>query len=89
MLRTTLIGSRFDNRVERLIVVDAVLLREAMNDPSGFMASQRAVSMILVLEDPLVGDDVGTRRSRDEAPCAIVDERLVFIGHSCTPIWIS
>jgi len=74
-------GSRFDNRAERLVVVDAVLLREATNDPSGFMTSQRAVSMILVLKDPFAGVDVGTRRSRDEAPCVIVDERLVFVGH--------
>ena len=59
-----------------------------MNDPSGFLASQRAVNMILELEDPLVGDDVGTRRSRDETPGTIVYERLVFFSHSHVPIHI-
>jgi hypothetical protein len=32
-------GGRFDDRAESLIVVDAVTLREATNDPSGFMTS--------------------------------------------------
>ena len=81
-------GGRFDNRTERLVVVDAVPLREPMNDPSGFMTSQRAVSIILVLEDPLAGDDVGTRRSRNKTPGAIVHKRLVFFGHRRAPISI-
>jgi len=81
-------GGRFDNRTERLVVVDAVPLREATNNPSGFMTSQRAVSIILVLEDPLAGDDVGTRRSRNKTPGAIVHERLVFFGHGRAPIRI-
>ena len=81
-------GGRFDNRAERLVVVDAVPLREATNNPSSFMTSQRAINIILVLEDPLVGDDVGTRRSRNKTPGAIVHKRLVFFGHRRTPIGI-
>jgi hypothetical protein len=81
-------GGRFDNRAERLIVVDTVPLREAMNNPSGFMTSQRAVSIILVLEDPLAGDDVGMRRSRNKTPGAIVHKRLVFFGHRRVPVSI-
>jgi len=81
-------GSRFNNRTECLVVVDVVLLRKTTNDPPGFMASERAISTILVLEDPLAGDDVGTRQSGYEAPCAIIHERLVFIGHRCVPVWI-
>ena len=79
-------GTWFNNWVKRLIVVDAVLLREATNDRSGFMASQRAVGMILVLEDALAGDDVGTRRSRDETSGAIVHESLVFFSHGRAPV---
>jgi len=81
-------GGRFDNRAERLVVVDAVPLRKATNDPPGLMASQGAVSTILVLEDPLAGDDVGTRRARNETPGAIVNERLVFFSHRRAPICI-
>ena len=81
-------GGRFDNRAERLVVVDAVPLRKTTNDPPGLMASQRAVSTILVLKDPLAGDDVGTRRARNETPGAIVNERLVFFSHRRAPIRI-
>jgi hypothetical protein len=58
-------GGRFDDRAKSLIVVDTVTLREATNYPSGFMTSQRTVRVELVLEDPLAGDDIGTRRSRN------------------------
>ena len=43
---------------------------------------------IIVLEDPLAGDDVGSRRSRNETPGAIVHERLIFFSHRRTPIRI-
>jgi hypothetical protein len=81
-------GGRFDDRTERLVVVDAVSLRKPSNDPPGLMACQGAVSMALVLEDPLAGDDVGARRARNETPGAIVDECLVLISHRGTPIRI-
>jgi len=81
-------GSRFNNRTECLVVVDVVLLRKTTNDPPGFMASERAISTIFVLEDPLAGDDVGTWRSGYETPCAIIHERLVLVGHRCVPISI-
>ena len=81
-------GGRLDNRAERFVVDDAVPLREPTNDPSGFMSSQRAVSVILVLEDPLAGDDVDARRSRNETPGAIVHEHLVFFSHGRAPICI-
>jgi hypothetical protein len=44
--------------------------------------------MKLLPEDPLAGDDIGTWRSRDEAPGAIVHERLVFFRHRLPPIWV-
>jgi len=82
-------GGRLDNRTEHLVVVNAVLLGEPTNDPSGFVTSQRAVSIILMLEDPLATDDIGMRWSRYETPGAIVHEHLVFFSHSCVPIWMS
>jgi hypothetical protein len=81
-------GGWFDNRAERLVVVDAVTLRETTDDPPGLMTSQGAVSTKFVLEDPLAGDDDGTRRSRNETPGAIVDERLVLFNHRRAPILI-
>jgi hypothetical protein len=81
-------GGWFDDWTEHLVVVDVVPLREPSNDPPGLMASQGAVSTELVLEDSLAGDDVGTRRSRNNTPGAIVDKRLVLISHRSIPIRI-
>jgi len=54
---------RFDNWAERLVVVDAVLLGEAADDLACLVASESAIGVVLVLEDPLARYDVGTRRT--------------------------
>jgi len=54
---------RFDNWAERLVVVDAVLLGEAADDSACLVASESAIGVVLVLEDPLARYDVGTRRT--------------------------
>jgi len=54
---------QFDNSAERLVVVDAVLLGEAADDPACLVASESAIGVVLVLEDPLARYDVGTRRT--------------------------
>jgi hypothetical protein len=79
---------RFDNRTESLVEVDAVLLREPANNPSGLVTSKGAVGVVLVLEDPLAGDDISARRSRNKPPGAVVDERLVLFNHRSAPIWV-
>ena len=45
--------------------------------------------MVLVLEDPLAGDHVGAGWPGYEAPCVVVDERMVLLSHCRTPVWIS
>jgi hypothetical protein len=50
-------GGRFHNRAESLIVVDLRALSETPEDPVGFVAIERSISMKLVREDPLVSDD--------------------------------
>jgi len=52
------------------------------------MASEGAVGVVLVLEDPLAGDDIGTRRARDKPPGAVVDERPVLVNHRSAPIGV-
>jgi hypothetical protein len=56
-------SDRFYNRVEGLIVVDFGALSETLKDPTGLVAIKGPVSMELVREDPLVGDNVGALRS--------------------------
>ena len=56
-------GGRLDDGAERLVVVDAVLLGEAADDSACLVASESAIGVVLVLEDPLARYDVGTRRT--------------------------
>ena len=53
------------------------------------MASEGAVGVVLVLEDPLARHHVSTRRMRYKSPSAVVDERLVLLRHGSTPVGIS
>jgi hypothetical protein len=53
-------GRVFDHRVERLVVVDAVLLRETVHHPACLVTSKSAIGVVLMLEDPFPGDNVGT-----------------------------
>jgi hypothetical protein len=39
-----------------------------MEHPTSLVPVQRAIHLELVLEDPLAGDDVGPRRSRNQVP---------------------
>ena len=46
-------GGRFDNRAESLVVVDALALGEASDNPASLVASEGPIGMELVPEDPL------------------------------------
>jgi hypothetical protein len=43
----------------------------------------------LVLEHPFPGDDIGTSRTRDQCPSAIIKNSVEFILHSCMPVGVS
>jgi hypothetical protein len=79
---------RFDNRTERLVEVNALLLREIMKHPACFVAVERAIGLQLVAKDPLARDDVGVPRRRHKIPSVIVEERTIVLGHSLEPIGI-
>jgi hypothetical protein len=82
-------GRRFDHRAESLVVVDVMLLGEAADDPACLVLSKSTVGVVLMLEDPLPGDDVGTRRAWNKPPSTIVEEGLELISHDDSPIGIS
>ena len=42
-----------------------------------------------MLEDPLVGDQIGVRRSRDQIPRVVLQKSSMFFLYSCPPIRIS
>jgi hypothetical protein len=79
---------RFDNRAEGLVVVDAVLLREATNHPASLMTGKGAVGVALMLKDPLAHHNIGSRWLWNKAPCPIVDEGPELVGHRSAPVRI-
>jgi hypothetical protein len=81
-------SGRFYNRVESLVVVDSGALSETRKDPTGLAAIKGPVSMELVHEDPLAGDNVGVLRSGNQLPGPIADQSSVFFLHSRTPMGI-
>jgi hypothetical protein len=68
---------RFDNRTERLIEVNALLLRETAKHPACFVAVEGAIGLQLVAKYPLVGDDVGVPRRRHEIPSVVAEESTI------------
>jgi hypothetical protein len=49
---------------------------------------KRTVSLKLVLEDPLAGDDVGPWRPWYQVPCLIGQQGLVLLLHSAPPVGV-
>jgi hypothetical protein len=81
-------SDQFYNRAEGLIVVNSGKLSEIPKDPTGLVAIKSPVSMELVREDPLAGDNVGALRSGNQLSGPIADRGPVFILHSHTPMRI-
>jgi hypothetical protein len=67
-------GARFHNRTESLIVFDPKALTETPEDLTSLVVIKGLVSVKLVREDPLVGDDVGGTRPGDKLPCPIAHQ---------------
>ncbi|KAM0890622.1 hypothetical protein ACQ4PT_026924 [Festuca glaucescens] len=82
-------GGWLDDGGERLAVVDACVLCEAADDPTGFVPFEGAVGVSLVPEDPFSGDEVGAGRSRNELPCPVADERGELFPHGSKPIRVT
>jgi hypothetical protein len=79
---------RFDNRTERLVEVNALLLRETAKHPACFVAVERAIGLQLVAKDPLPENDVGVPRRRHEIPSVVTEESTILLGHSLEPVGI-
>jgi hypothetical protein len=79
---------QFDNQTERLVKVNALLLRETAKHPACFVAIERAIGLQLVVKDPLPRNDVGIPRRRHEIPSVIAEESTILLGHSLEPVGI-
>jgi hypothetical protein len=79
---------RLDHRAEGLIIVDVGSLGEAVKNPASLVPFQGTIGIELVLENPLVGDDVGANGARDKILGVVGDQGSKFFFHGTTPIWI-
>ncbi|XP_044356780.1 uncharacterized protein [Triticum aestivum] len=82
-------GGWLDHRREGLAVVHARMLMKAADDPPRLVAFQRAVSAEFVLEDPFAYDQVGARRTWNQLPSTVGDERGVLFAHGREPVQIA
>jgi hypothetical protein len=84
--RHSLDGGRLDDGTEGLVVVHPGALSEAQKDLMILVPIKRAIRLELVLEDPLAGDDIGPRRSRNQDSCAVGQQGLIHLLHSVMPV---
>jgi hypothetical protein len=78
-------GGRLDDWAEGLIIVHPRAPSEPPEDPMNLVPVQKAIRLELVLEYPLVSDDIGTRRPRNQVPRVVRRQSLVLL-HSTTPV---
>uniref|UniRef100_J3N9D8 Uncharacterized protein n=1 Tax=Oryza brachyantha TaxID=4533 RepID=J3N9D8_ORYBR len=79
---------RLDDGTKSLVVVDAELLQVSANHPTHLEPSKGAICMKLEFENPFASDDINLRETRNQGPCVVVNQHLVFVMH-CTESWRS
>jgi hypothetical protein len=72
-------GGRLYDGVEGLVVVHPEALSEPPEDPASLVPVKRAIHLELVLENPLVGDNIGPRRPRNQVPRAVRQQCLILV----------
>jgi hypothetical protein len=77
-----------NNRVECLVKVDVVFLRETAQDPTGFIAVKRTIRLELVPKNPFAGDDVGVGGREHKSPRVVGEKSAVLISHGHEPVWV-
>lgn len=77
-----------DNRTKGLRVVNAGTLVKTFSNESSFVTLDGAVLFVFYAVHPLAPDDVLRGSGRNEVPCFIGDEGIVFIFHGATPLWL-
>jgi hypothetical protein len=81
-------GGMLDDGAEGLITVHPEALSEVLEHPTSLVSVKRAIHHDLVLEDPLVGDDIGPRRSRNQVPCDVRQQGLILLLHNTKPMGV-
>jgi hypothetical protein len=72
-----------------LIEVHTRALGEPPENPTCLVPIKRIICLKLMLEDPLVGGDVGPWRPWYQVPCPIGQHGLVPLFHSAPPVGVN
>jgi hypothetical protein len=76
------------NEAESLIIIDAGTLHEPSKNPAGLVPLECPVGLELVLEYPLIGDNIGIVGAQNQVPSVIGHESSVLFLHSHPPMKI-
>jgi hypothetical protein len=79
-------GGEFNNRVEGLVEVDVVFLRETAQDPTDFIVVKRTIRLELVLKNPFASDNVGVGSREHKSPRVVGEESAILISHGREPV---
>jgi hypothetical protein len=79
---------RLHNGAEALIIIDVGTLCEPAKNPSGLVPLRCSVGLELVLEDPLVSDNIGAAGAQNQVPSVVGHESGILFLHSCLPMRI-
>jgi len=79
-------SSWFNHRREGFAEVNASTLCEATDNPSCFIALEGAIRIEFMAENPFTGDDMGTGRAIDQAPCAVSPKSAKLLLYGAVPV---
>jgi hypothetical protein len=77
------------NGAESLIIINVGTLCEPTKNPAGLLTLECPISLEVVLEDPLAGDNIGATGAQNQVPSAVGHESGILFLHSCLPLRIS
>jgi hypothetical protein len=81
-------GTGFNYGGKGFVVVDAMFLGKTSDDPTRFVARERAIGVELMLINPLTRDDISAGRSGNKLPCGVLDKGVEFRAHGLAPVRI-
>jgi hypothetical protein len=76
------------NRAKGLIVIDAEMMREPVKNASSLAPLECPIGLELVLEDPLVRDNIGATGARNQVTSVVGHESGILFLHSHPPMRI-
>jgi len=79
---------RLDDWAESLIIINTGALCEATKHRASLVSVERAVSMKLVMKNPLAGDDVGAEGTWNKVPPVVGEQGTILLFHRSAPIRI-